>query len=347
MEKSTKKNIALNPELPVVDLHRHLEGAMRLTTVMDVCRKHGLDLPSWNLSDLQKAVWIDRPVSDIIQIFPRFDLLRQAFVDESVCRRVTIECLEDAVEEGLDYLELRFSPYFMAEPNNLSPMAVTAAVCEGWQESIQHLPITARLIVILTRTYGPELCSVEMDCALAYKYRGVAGIDLAGDEKRWPSHLFKQEFDRARDAGLFITAHAGEFAGADSIRETINVLHPQRLGHAVRAVDDPSLIDEIAKSGIAIECCPSSNFLTGSIPSLQDHPLPVFLKHGIKATINTDDPSFMGDLTIGQEYQKAMIVIGLTRSELDQIQRNGLDAAFIQPDEKQAIYSRKQKTSGG
>ena len=186
-----------------------------------------------------------------------------------------------------------------------------------------------------------------MDCALANRERGVAGVDLAGDEKRWPAHLFAKEFDRAREAGLPITAHAGEFAGADSIRETIDALHPQRLGHAVRAVDDPHLMDEIARKGIAFECCPTSNYLTASIPGLKDHPLPVFLKHGIKATLNTDDPSFMGGLTIGQEYQNVMDSMGLSRKELGQIQRNGLEAAFINADEKQRILSIKQKTSEG
>lgn len=338
---------AINPNLPVVDLHRHLEGSMRLTTVIDLCRKFNLDLPAWNLAGLQKAVWIDRPVADIIQIFPRFDMLRQALINEAICHRITIECLEDAELEGLDYLELRFSPYFMAEMHHLSPMAVTSAVCEAWQERIHNLPLVSRLIVILSRTYGPEICSIEMDCALANKERGVAGVDLAGDEKRWPAHLFSQDFNRARDAGLFITAHAGEFAGVDSIRETIEVLHPQRLGHAVRAIDDPLLMDEIARKGIAVECCPTSNYLTASIPSMKEHPLPVFLKHGMKVTLNTDDPSFMGALTIGQEYENVMKTMDISRRDLDQIQINGLEAAFLDQEDKHKILFRKQKTSEG
>ena len=334
------KCTSINSSLPIVDLHRHLEGSMRLTTAIEVCRKHNLVLPAWNLPDLQKAIWIDQPVSDIIQIFPRFDMLRQSFVDEEVCRRVTTECLEDAIQEGLDYVELRFSPYFIAELHQLSPLAVTASVCEAWQESIQNLPIVSRLIVVLSRTYGPEICSIEMDCALANKDNGVVGVDLAGDEKRWPAYLFKTEFDRARAAGLMITAHAGEFAGADSIRETIKILQPQRLGHAVRAVDDPRLMDEIAKKGIVIECCPTSNYLTATIHSLKDHPLPVFLKYRIKATLNTDDLTFMGNLTIQKEYQNAKDQMGLSTTELEQVQVNGLEAAFLSVEEKRLIYPR-------
>jgi adenosine deaminase len=333
--------ITINPSLPIVDLHRHLEGSMRLTTAIDVCQKFNFPLPAWNLPDLQKAVWIDEPVADIIRIFPRFDMLRQSFVNEEICKRVATECIEDAFLEGLDYVELRFSPYFMAEMHHLSPLAVTAAVCEAWQESIQKFSVVSRLIVILSRTYGPEICSIEMDCALANTKNGVVGVDLAGDEKRWPAQLFTTEFDRARAAGLKITAHAGEFAGADSIWETIKHLQPQRLGHAVRAVDDPHLMDEIAEKGIAIECCPTSNYLTASIPSLKDHPLPVFLKHGIKATLNTDDPAFMGNLTIQKEYLNAKEQMGLSRKELELIQISGLESAFLSDDEKNLIYSGK------
>ncbi len=330
----------IDPKLPLVDLHRHLEGAMRLSTAIEICQKHHLSLPAWTVPDLQNHVWIKQPVSDIVQIFPRFDYLRQAFVDIDVCRRVTTECLEDAALEGLDYLELRFSPYFMAELHRLSPQAVTRAVCEAWRESSSTLPITSRLIVILSRTYGPEICAIEMDCALENAGNGVVGVDLAGDEMRWPAGLFSADFERARNAGLKITAHAGEFAGADSILETIDVLRPQRLGHAVRAVDDENLMDEIAKKGIAIECCPTSNYLTATITDIKNHPLPVFLEHGIKATLNTDDPSFMGDLTIQQEYQKARKLIGVSPEELAVVQKNGLDAAFIGFDEKRRIREK-------
>lgn len=334
--------ITPNVSLPLVDLHRHLEGSMRLTTAIEICRNYNLNLPAWNLIDLQKFVWIDKPVSDIIQIFPRFDMLRQSFVNLDICQRITRECLEDADQEGLDHLELRFSPFFMAEMHNLSPVAVTEAVCDAWKNFTSPSGLSSRLIVILSRTYGPEVCKMEMECALSNTGNGVVGVDLAGDEKRWPADLFKEDFKRARDAGLFITAHAGEFSGPESIRETIDSLHPQRLGHAVRAMDDPGLMDEIAEKGIAIECCPTSNYLTATIPTLQDHPLPTFLKHGIKATLNTDDPSFMGGLTIQQEYQTAKTLMGLDQKELETVQLNGLSAAFLGEIEKSDILNRRK-----
>lgn len=313
---------------PLTDLHRHLEGAIRLSTVLDLCLQHNLPLPAWDISGLQQAVWIDKPAPDILTIFPKFDLLRQVFVDGEAVRRVTRECLEDAEAESLTHVELRFSPFYMAELHRLSPMAVTAQVCETWQDFNRSSGMTSSLTVILSRTYGPEICAQEMACALAYQSQGVAGVDLAGDEMRQPASLFGRLFDQAHAAGLKFTAHAGEFAGSDSIRETIRVLKPQRLGHAVRAVDDPGLMDEIARQGIAVECCPTSNYLTGTIARMEDHPLPVFLRHGICATINTDDPALMGGITIQDEYRHAELEMGLSLEQLEQVRRNGMLAAF-------------------
>jgi adenosine deaminase len=330
----------LNPTLPKVDLHRHLEGAVRLETVIEISQAHGLPLPASDRQGLAQHAWIDRPTGDILQLLPKFDLLRLVFVDTDACRRVTWECLEDAANEGLDYVELRFSPLFMAEPHGLDPMSVTGAVCEAWQEARVRLPVRARLVAILSRTYGPAACEIELECALAYRERGIVGLDLAGDEARHPAAGFREHFRRAREAGLRLTAHAGEFAGAESVRETIAELAPERLGHAVRAADDPALLDLIAERGIAVECCPTSNVLTTSVAAYSRHPLPAFLAHGICATLNTDDPALMGDLRLEDEYRHAQSEMSLTRADLDRIQLNSLQAAFLSEDEKVVLLER-------
>ncbi len=314
--------------LPKIDLHRHLEGAIRLSTVLDVARQYHLPLPAWTEETLQPEIWITDPTNDIVKLFPKFDLLRQIFVNEEICRRVTIECLEDAAAQGLDYLELRFSPLFMSELHHLDPFSVTAAVCDGWQEATEMFGFQSGLIVILSRTYGPETCEVEMQCGIKYKDRGVVGVDLAGDEARQPASLFRSLFDRARDAGLKITAHAGEFAGPESVRDTILSLCPNRIGHGVHAVDDPFLMDMILERGIGVECCPTSNVLTTAVASMEAHPLPVFLRRGILATINTDDPALMGDLTLEDEYSHARLEMGCTELEVAQARWNADSVSF-------------------
>jgi len=322
----------LSPHLPRVDLHYHLEGAVRLETVLAISSQHKLPLPAGDVRGLEKAVFLDRPTPDILIIMPRFEILRQVFVDYDACQRVTWECLEDAAQQGLDYVEVRFSPLFMAEPHRLDPRSVTAAVCEAWQESCDRLPIQSRLIVILSRTYGPQACWTELECGLAYRSKGIAGLDLAGDEARHPAVQFRDHFRKAREAGLRLTAHAGEFAGAESVRQTVLELNPERLGHAVHAVDDPAVLDLLVERQIAIECCPTSNFFTGSIPDFASHPLPCFLERGLCATLNTDDPTLFGNLTLAEEYRRARDLIGLDAGQLAQVQNNSRKAAFLNLD---------------
>jgi adenosine deaminase len=314
--------VYLNPDYPRIDLHRHLEGSIRLETVLQ--GKHG----TASLEDLRRQVWMTAPLPDILQIMPRFDVLRSILVDLEVCHRVTMEVLEDAAAEGLNYAEIRFSPLFMAEPYRLDPFSVTAVVCEAWQEAGRRPGFSSTLTVILSRTYGPDACQVELEAALRFAGRGVTGLDLAGDEARQPAGLFREHFSKARQAGLHLTAHAGEFAGAASVWETLHQLEPERLGHAVHAVDDPRLMEELARRGTAVECCPTSNLLTAAVPSLAAHPLPAFLQAGICATLNTDDPALFSGITLEHEYALAAREMGLSQADLIRVQENSLRAAF-------------------
>ncbi len=192
----------------------------------------------------------------------------------------------------------------------------------------------SRLIAILSRTYGAEACQIEMECALKYQQRGIVGVDLAGDEARQPARNFAALFDQIRSAGLMVTAHAGEFAGAESVKETIEYLHPNRLGHAVHAVDDRWVMEMIKEQNIAVECCPTSNYLTTSIVDYEHHPLPLFLYKGICATINTDDPALMGNLHLVDEFRLAKDRIGCSDEQINQVKRNGWKAAFLSTEEK-------------
>lgn len=325
------------PDLPLTDLHRHLEGAIRPQTVLELSLAHRLPLPATDLAGLAGHLSMSEPNPDILQILPRFALMTQVLVNYAVCRRVAVECIKDAEREGLGYVELRFSPLFMAEPHGLDPFSVTAAVCEGWQEASRHSRVKSKLLVILSRTYGPEACMAELSLALAYRERGIAGIDLAGDEAGYPAPLFVAHFQKARDAGLHLTAHAGEFAGSESVRETVLALAPERIGHGVRAVDDPSVMDLLAEKNVAVECCPTSNYYTAAVRTLSEHPLPRFLERGLCATLNTDDPTLFHSITIRDQYRVAQEELGIGPAGLAQLQRNGLRAAFLDETERRAL----------
>lgn len=209
------------------------------------------------------------------------------------CRRVAYENVEDAARNGLHYVELRFSPRYMAMTHQLPVDGVVEAVIAGVREGCRDFQVDARLIGILSRTFGEAACQEELAALLAHR-DGITALDLAGDELGFPGALFLSHFNQARDAGWHITVHAGEAAGPESIWQAIRELGAERIGHGVKAVQDPALMDYLAEHRIGIESCLTSNVQTSTVPSLAQHPLKQFLEHGVLASLNTDDPAVQG-----------------------------------------------------
>jgi adenosine deaminase len=322
---------------PLVELHRHLDGNVRLETIIALCRQHGLHLPGWTLEELRPHVQVDGPVSDVMTFIARFEWLQQAMVNYDAVRRIAYENVEDAAQEGIDYIELRFSPFFMAQKHGLDPIGVAEAVCDGLAEALEALPVQAKLIGIMSRTYGPEPCWQELEAAIRCRDRGgVVAVDLAGDEANFPGELFVDHFRRAREAGLHITVHAGESAGPESVRQAVLELGAERLGHAVRAVDDEATMDLLAERRIGIESCLTSNVQTSTVPSYADHPVSIFLRRGLLVTLNTDNP-VISNIDLAHEYEVAERELGLTLTELRRLQENAVEVAFLTPEEREAL----------
>jgi adenosine deaminase len=209
----------------------------------------------------------------------------------------------------------------MARAHGLEPERVVAAVVEGAEEGARAFGISVKLIGILSRTFGPEAATHELEAILAHKEH-ITALDLAGDEAKWPGEHFVPHFRSGRDAGFRITVHAGEAAGAESVWQAIRDLGAERLGHAVRAAEDPELLDYIAKHEIGIESCLTSNVQTRTVASYEKHPLSFFLERGNLASINTDDPSVSG-IDLAHELTVAAKAAGLTESDVRKAQRNG------------------------
>ena len=279
----------IDPTLPLIDLHRHLDGSIRLETILDLGRKHSLALPANSVETLRPFVQVTEPQPGVMAFISKFYWMTHILVDYEACRRISIENVEDARNEGLSYVELRFSPWFMAEANELDPAGVVEAVCDGVEEGSRQFGLPVSLIGILSRTYGAETGMKELDVLLSQRDR-IAALDLAGDEAHHPARLFESHFRIAREAGWNVTVHAGESDGPQSIWDAIEVLGAKRIGHAVSAVEDPALIDYLGENRIAIECNLTSNVQTSTVPDYIDHPLRQFMEKGLLATINTDDP---------------------------------------------------------
>ena len=321
---------------PLVELHRHLDGNVRLETIIALCRQHGLHLPGWTVGELRPHVQVDEPVSDVMTFIAKFEWLQQAMVNYDAIRRIAYENVEDAAQEGIDYIELRFSPFFMAQKHGLDPIGIAEAVCDGLAEALEALPVQAKLIGIMSRTYGPESCWQELEAAIRCCDRGVVAVDLAGDEANFPGELFVDHFRQAREAGLHVTVHAGESAGPESVRQAVLELGAERLGHAVRAVDDEATMDLLAERRVGIESCLTSNVQTSTVPSYADHPLPIFLRRGLLVTLNTDDPG-ISNIDLAHEYAVAERELGLTPAELRRLQENAVEVAFLTPEEREAL----------
>jgi adenosine deaminase len=330
----------MDKSFPLIDLHRHLDGSVRLQTILDLGRLHHLPLPAWEKEMLRPSVQVTEPQPGIMAFLERFEWMGKILVDYDACRRIAYENIADAFQEGIDYIELRFSPWFMAEPHQLDPAGVVEAVANGVEEGKREFGINANLIGIISRTYGPETGWKELEALLGYRDQ-LAGLDLAGDEANWPGELFVEHFKKARDAGWHITVHAGEADGSHSIWQAIRDLGAERIGHATRALDDPQLMDYLAVRRIGVESNLTSNFQTMTVADFPSHPLRSFLEHGILATINTDDPGISG-IDLRHEYEIAAPAAGLTPQQIIQAQHNALEVAFLSAEEKKALLDKKR-----
>jgi len=329
----------IHTDYPLVELHRHLDGSVRLETILDIGLKHNLPLPADTIEGLRPYVQVTEAKPSILDFFEKFEWLTAVMLDEDCCRRIAYENVEDAKNEGLDYIELRFSPWFMAEKHQLHSEGVVAAVVDGVQAGARDFGIPANLIGIISRTYGPEVGMQELDALLTQK-EAIIAIDLAGDEIHFPGELFVTHFNKARDAGWHSSPHAGEAAGPESIWQALNELGAERIGHGVAAAQDPALMDHLAEHGIGVETSLTSNVQTSAVPSYAAHPIKRFLQAGIRDTLNTDDPGISA-VTIAYEYNQAAVEAGLSEEEIFQAQRNALEVAFLSRAEKEALIQKK------
>lgn len=333
----------IDSNLPLIDLHRHVDGSVRLATILELGKRHGVKLPGTTLEELRPHVEIVERQPGVMAFIGKMLWMTAVLGDADACRRIARENVEDAKREGIDYIELRFSPWFMAEPHGLDPARVVAAVVEGLAEGAQNTGVRVQLIGILSRTYGTEIADKELAALLTQRERIVA-LDLAGDEAKFPAKLFTEHFRRGRDAGWRVTVHAGESAGPESVWDAVRLLGAERIGHGVRAMEDPALVDFLLEKRIGIEANLTSNVQTSTVPDLASHPLREMLGRGLLASINTDDPG-VSAIDLPHECEVAAPAAGLSREQIRQAQVNALETAFLPEEERDVLLRKKRRTS--
>lgn len=329
-----------NTQLPLIDLHRHLDGNIRAKTIWQLAEQNDITLPADNFEAFLPYVQITDSEPDLLAFLKKLDwgVAVLKTLDDVV--RIAYENVEDAFHANIDYAELRFSPYYMSMTHNLPIEGVIEAIIEGTRIGQSKFKTKVNLIGILSRTFGVDCCNKELNALLSYRDNLVA-LDLAGDEYNFPGQLFENHFAKARDAGLHITVHAGEAAGPESVWHAIEKLGAQRIGHGVACAKDQKLMDYMAKHNIGIESCLSSNYQTGTVEELANHPIKTFLANNLLVCLNTDDPA-VENIELGYEFHLANQTLGLTEQHITQLQKNAIAMCFLTEQEKQTLLTCKQ-----
>jgi adenosine deaminase len=318
--------------MPKIDLHRHLEGSLRLTTLSEIARQNGVDLPSWEPEELRPYVQVVDEPPDFHGFLNKFKLLRRFYSSREAVIRVAYEAIADAAEDNIRYLELRFNPVALALNQGFSFEEVTDWVILATNKAEADYPIQVRLIVTMNRM-EPQYAQELAEIAAAKQDQGIVAIDIAGDEINGSINEFIDVFYWAKKQGLYITAHAAEAGPPQNVKDALEKLDADRIGHGVRSQEDLSVIDLIRQHRVALEMCPTSNLQTAIIPKLNQHPLYAFYQLGIPVTINTDDPS-ISNTTLTDEFLVATRGAGVPFRVLPQLVLNAANAAFLPQPEK-------------
>jgi adenosine deaminase len=315
-------------KLPKVELHRHLEGSLRLRTMLEIARTHGITVP-FSTGPLSSLVQVHETEPYTYQNFlAKFNTLRMFYRSPEVILRVTREAVEDAALDNVRYLELRFTPVALSRAERFPLGDVMDWVCESAAQAAREFGITVRLIASVNRHESVELAEQVAWLAADRTNRGLVGLDLAGNEAEFPAGPFLGVFKEAHQAGLKLTVHAGEWAGAMNVREALETLQADRIGHGVRVLEDAQVVEIARGRGTPFEICVTSNYQTGSISSLPEHPLMKMLQRGLNVILSTDDPS-ISQITLGDEYRRACKELGMQKQTLKERVLAALQAAFL------------------
>jgi adenosine deaminase len=300
--------------MPKAELHRHLAGCMTPRILLEVAAKFNVPMPAVTIEKLHSLVVVDKPMKSLQQVLDCFALFAQTFVSTEVVRHVTRRVLEDAAADNVRYLELRFSPGFMSYNHGLDMAAVMEAVVETVGEMSERLDMVVPLIAIASREMGPDVCRCTFELAAGYR-PAVVGVDLAGDEDNHPPSAFKEAFHLAYDHGLKATVHAGEQANPENVRTAVEELHAARIGHGIRIVSEPGIMELLRRRDIPLEISITSNYIVGAVPSPEEHPVGELMEAGVPCTINSDDPALFG-ISLSHELDLYRRMLGRSLGQL-------------------------------
>ena len=326
--------------LPKVELHRHIEGAIRYAAMKEWVLADKLLPASSTEAQLRDFILIDKPVDGLKVFLEKFGLIHRVLSGAARIQRMAFEACQDAYAEGVRVLELRYSPVFIqGERKDLSFDRIHAAILAGIQAAVKECPMAVGLIGILGREWDLPTATRVTDFFIANRDT-VIGLDLANDEANFDGKPFAGLFRKAKAAGLRLTVHAGESripTSSQSILSALDDLGAERLGHGVQIYRDPALMEAVAKRGVILELCPTSNVLTKSISASEAYPIRQIRAAGVRVCINADDPGVF-DYDLNHEYELLARLHGLTEADFAAMNRDALAASFLPAEAKSRAY---------
>lgn len=325
-------------KLPKTDLHVHLDGSLRLETIVELARQHHVELPSTDPAELRKIMHLGQNCGSLVEYLKAFDITLRVMQTEDALYRVAYELAEDAALENVRYMEVRYSPMLHTRLG-LRLTNVVEAVLAGLRGAHDALGIESNVILCGIRNISPQ-SSLEMaELAVAYKGRGVVGFDLAGAEYDHPAKHHKAAFQLVRDNNINCTIHAGEAYGPESIAQALHVCGAHRIGHGCRLRENGDLLHYINDHRIPLEVCPSSNVQTGAVRDLASHPIKLYHALGLRVTVNTDN-RLVTDTTVSHEFWHCHTKMRMSLTDIKAIVVAGYKSAFLPFHVKQG-YLRK------
>ncbi len=336
METNSYFDSKILTQMPKIDLHRHLEGSIRLNTLHEIAKVIGIEVDS--KKSLSSKVQIQpEDQFTLVNFLTKFSFLRQFYQSKEIIQRISSECIEDAMLDNIRYLELRFTPAALSNHETFKFEDVISWVLESIVTSSKQSDIEVRSIISLNRHESVEKAERIFSASKQFMKYGLVGFDLSGDEKNFSAINYEGLFEKIKNEGFFITIHAGEWGKAENIRHAILNLHADRIGHGVRILDDPEIVELARNHATLFEVCVSSNIHSGVFRSIENHPVLKMMENGLNISINTDDP-MISQIRLSSEYQILLTQLGFSHSNILSFLENAIRSSFLNASEKKALY---------
>lgn len=328
-------------DFPKIELHRHLDASIRPATIFELAKKNKIDIGCVSPEEVDHRLTIRKPMKDLDTVLNAFWTTQKVLVNYEGIKRVAFENVEDCYREGIRLVELRFAPVYVAKDKKLGFDEVIEAVIDGITQGMEKYDIQVGLIHIMPRSLDLKKNLVATDDILRYRKSShknadrLFGIDLADLETPESFVDYAPSIARAKSEGVGVTIHSGEDSTADHVRKSIEIFGAQRIGHGIQIAKDPEVMKLVRDRDVALEVCPTSNWLTQCVPTINDHPLKFLYDQGVKVTLNSDDPHIMG-IDLINEYRVAES-LGMNETHFRKMNQWALEKSFVHPDLKKSV----------